>query len=221
MPFPLLTYQFVQHPCRTFFLNISWACGCHPSGRHDWQNTCPRWSSSCWPHSFSPCQHFSRRPGIDPWGLPYRPAASPSHTTRIIPSSANHIQRCASVVLFMERHSFCSLNNWSVSLYFFFFFFSFYSASGCNRTLFSLVMSWSLFCSIFAFASLQFTSGWKWAGACKQMSRWLARGSSGFFLGFFWTVLVLWSSQVWEFGRTEENLSLFKHHLTVSNVAKC
>lgn len=119
-----------------------------------------------------------------PWNRPVRftlptaPQPAPSHTTRIIPSSANHIQRCASVVLFMERHSFCFLNNWSVSLYFF------YSASGCNRTLFSLVMPRSLFCSIFAFASLQFTSGWKWAGACKQMSRWLARGS--FFFGQFW-----------------------------------
>lgn len=32
-----------------------------------------------------------------------------------------------------EPRSFCSLNNWNVSLYF-------YSASGCNHTLFSLVM---------------------------------------------------------------------------------
>ncbi len=138
--------QLVQRPHQT---SSSWMCSCHPSGHHDWQNTCPRWSSSCWPLSFSPCQHFSRHPGIDPWGLPYHPAASPH--TQAGSSQAQLIIVSTVLLLFYscEPHSFCSPSNWNVPLYF-------YSASGCNCTLFSLVW-WSLFCSVFMFASLQFT----------------------------------------------------------------
>lgn len=88
VPFPPLSALPPATP--TFFLNIPGMRGCHPSGRHDWQNTCPRWSPSCWPLSFSPCQHFFRHPGIDPWGLPYHPAAS------YLSHNRDHLQLCKS-----------------------------------------------------------------------------------------------------------------------------